>query len=247
MLLAIDIGNTNISLGIFQGARLVKRLDIPTARYTRSRLSVALGKAAISDAIICSVVPDKTIILRRDLRQLLGNTPYIIGKEIKVPIKNLYRKPSQVGQDRLVNAYAGIMLYGAPLIILDFGTAVTFDLVSKGREYLGGLILPGLKISLDALAGRTALLPKIKLTAPKEFIGRDTKSSINSGIVYGFAALSDGLITRIRGEIGTNAKAIATGGNAPLIKKYCRGINRIDKDLTLKGLNLTYSFFKKNS
>jgi type III pantothenate kinase len=157
-----------------------------------------------------------------------------------VPIKNLYRKPYQVGQDRLVNAYAGLKLYGAPLIVVDFGTAVTFDVVSRNNEYLGGMILPGLGISLDVLADRAALLPNIKLDKPKEFIGRDTKNSMLSGIVYGFAALTDYLAARIKNKIGKNAKVIGTGGDIGLASKYCEGINKIDKDLIQKGLNLIY-------
>jgi len=247
MLLTIDIGNTNISFGIFKGKRLLEKFDIPTKAYSAAKLKKALDKTDIEDAVICSVVPKVAAYVGRDIKRLLGKRPLYIGKEIKVPIKNLYRKPAQVGQDRLVNAYAGVVLYGAPVIIVDFGTAVTFDAVSRNKEYLGGMILPGLKISLEALAERTALLPKIKLSAPKEFIGRDTKSSINSGIVYGFAALSDDLITRIRGKIGGKAAIIATGGNAALIRKYCRRVNRIDRNLTLKGLYLAYNFFKKKS
>lgn len=243
MLLAIDIGNTNISFGVFKGKSILKRFDIPTVRYSRRRLSAALGKAAISDSIICSVVPDKTITLKKDLRQLLGRSPYIIGKEgLRVPMRNLYRKPSQVGQDRLVNAFAATVLYGAPCIIVDSGTAVTFDVISGRKEYLGGLILPGISMSLDALYERTALLPRVRPGRPKEFIGRDTGNSILSGIVYGFAALTDALIAGIKKKIGSRAKVIGTGGNIRLIRRYCRRIEIIERDLTLKGLNLLYYF-----
>ncbi len=241
MLLAIDIGNTNINVGLFQGNRLLRRFIIPTkAKEYKLHLQKIIARNNIHDAIICSVVPDVTKILEKDFKKLLGKQPYIIGKGVKVPIKNLYRKPKQVGQDRLVNAYAGVMLYGAPLIAVDFGTAVTFDVVSRKKEYLGGMILPGLGISLDALNQRTALLPKIKLSKPKEFIGRDTKSSMLSGIVYGFVALTDDLVIRIKKKIGKNAKVIGTGGNIDLIGKYCKRIDKIDRDLTLKGLNLIY-------
>jgi type III pantothenate kinase len=130
------------------------------------------------------------------------------------------------------------MLYGAPLIVVDFGTAVTFDVVSKNKEYLGGFILPGLEISLDALAQRTALLPYVKLSKPKEFIGGDTKSSMLGGIVYGFAALTDDLVNRIKKKIGEQAKVIGTGGNINLIGTYCRRFDKIDEGLTLKGLRL---------
>lgn len=241
MLLAIDIGNTNINFGVFYGNRLIKRVFIPTKGYHLKKLKNLLGKPDINDSIICSVVPTVTRILKQDLTSLLSKQPHIIGKGIKVPINNLYLKPKQVGQDRLVNAYAGVILYGAPLIAVDFGTAVTFDVVSRNKEYLGGMILPGLGISLDALNQRTALLPKIKLEEPKEFIGRDTKSSMLSGIVYGFAALTDDLVIRIKKKIGKEAKVIGTGGNIDLIGKYCKQIDKIDRDLTLKGLNLIYN------
>jgi len=241
MVLAIDIGNTNISFGVFKGNRMIKRFDIPTKNYALKNLKKNLGKADMDAAVICSVVPRLTRILQQDLKNLLGRRPYIIGKDIKAPIRNLYRKPKQVGLDRLVNAFAGVMLYGAPLVIVDFGTAVTFDVVSKNKEYLGGMIVPGFQISLDALGQRTALLPKIKLANPKEFIGRDTKTSMLSGLVYGFAALTDNLVVKIKNEIGKNALVIGTGGNIGLIAKYCKGIDRIDRDLTLKGMNMIYN------
>ncbi len=231
-------------MGLFRGNRLLRRYIIPTeVEDYKSYLRKIINRNNIHDAIICSVVPVASKLMEKELRKLLGKQPYIIGKGIKVPINNLYLKPKQVGQDRLVNAYAGVKLYGAPLIAVDFGTAVTFDVVSRNKEYLGGMILPGLGISLDALNQRTALLPKIKLGEPKEFIGRDTKSSMLSGIVYGFAALTDDLVIRIKKKIGKNAKVIGTGGNIDLIGKYCRKIDKMDKDLTLKGLNFIYRNF----
>lgn len=243
MLLAIDIGNTNITFGIFQGNKLSKRFNIPTRGYNLRKLKRSLGRIKIDSAIICSVVPKVTLILGRDMAEVLGRRPDIIGKDIIVPVKNLYRSPRQTGQDRLVNAYAGVILYGAPLIVVDFGTAVTFDVVSRNKEYLGGMILPGLDISLQTLAEHAALLPRVKLKRPPEFIGRDTKSSMLSGIVYGFSGLTDDLVLRIKNKIGRNAKVIGTGGDIGLIGKYCRNIDQIDLNLTLKGLNL----LQKNS
>lgn len=240
MLLAIDIGNTNITCGIFADSRLKKRFNIVTREYSLAKLKKAMSKASIDDAVICSVVPLATKKIAKDLKGFLGKAPYIVGKDIKVPLKNLYHKPHEVGQDRLVNAYAGVHLYGTPLIAVDFGTAITFDVISKNKEYLGGMILPGLGISLEALFERTALLPEIKLEAPSELIGRSTKNSMLSGIVYGFACLADDLSERIKAYIGKNAKVIATGGNISLIGKYCRKIDKIDPDLTLKGINFIY-------
>jgi len=239
MLLAVDIGNTNISCGIFTGSRLVKRFSLPTKAKSNYQIKLKPYLSRnIDEAIICSVVPDATKEIVRAIKSLTGQNPRVLGKNIKVPIKNLYAKPRQVGQDRLVNAYAAARLYGYPAVVVDFGTAVTFDIVSHKKEYLGGLILPGLNISLDALYARTALLPHVKLARPKGLIGKDTKSSILSGMVYGFAALTDDLIGRMREKIGKNTKAIGTGGNISLIGPYCRKIQIIDQDLTLKGLQL---------
>ncbi|OGX15850.1 MAG: hypothetical protein A2166_01690 [Omnitrophica WOR_2 bacterium RBG_13_41_10] len=240
-LLAIDIGNTNINFAVFKGNKIIKKFFIPTKSYHTAGLKKKIGKFNIDDAVICSVVPAVTKVLVKGLKNAFGVRPYIIGKDIKVPIKNLYRKPHQVGQDRLVNAYAGVRIYGAPLVVIDFGTAVTFDVVSKNKGYFGGMILPGLDISLDALKERTALLPKVKLTNPKEFIGRDTRNSILSGMVYGFAALADDLSGRIKQGIGQRAQVIGTGGNIRLIARYSKKIDKIDSDLTLKGLNLIYN------
>ncbi|MCX5705219.1 MAG: type III pantothenate kinase [Candidatus Omnitrophica bacterium] len=245
MLLAVDIGNTFITLGAFRGRRLVKRATLPTKNKTHFYgLKNFISGNTIEDAIICSVVPQATVALAKDLRRLIGTKPYIVGKNIRVPVKNLYHMPNQVGMDRLVNAYAGIKLYKAPLIAVDFGTAITFDVVSKKGEYLGGMILPGLRISLEALAERTALLPRIKLSRPKEFIGKDTRNSMLSGIIYGFAALTDDLSQRIKRLIGKNARVIGTGGNIKLICKYCKKIDVVDRDITLKGLNLIYEAAK---
>ncbi|MDD2679879.1 MAG: type III pantothenate kinase [Candidatus Omnitrophica bacterium] len=240
MLLAIDIGNTNITFRLFRADRIKHCFNIPTQDYNLRNLRQNLRKLKIDNAIICSVVPPVTRKIERDLRSLLGRQPQIIGKHIRVPIKNLYRNPKAVGQDRLVNAYAGVKLYGAPLVVVDFGTAVTFDVISKKKEYRGGMILPGLRISLEALNARTALLPKIKLEGPKEFIGRDTKSSMLSGIIYGFSALTDNLIARLKHKLGKKTKAIGTGGNIGLISRYCRSLDGKDIRLTLKGLNMLF-------
>ncbi|MDP2927486.1 MAG: type III pantothenate kinase [Candidatus Omnitrophota bacterium] len=242
MLLTIDIGNTNISGGIFVGEKLKHRFDIATKTYKKAELAKKIrAYPEISASIICSVVPKLARIIQRNLKFLTGRNPYIIGKDLIVPIENRYRIPKQVGQDRLVNAYAASSLYTGPLIVIDSGTAITFDVISKDKAYLGGLIFPGMNISLEALKEKTALLPQVKLQPPQMLIGRDTKNSILSGVVYGFAALNDGLVIRIKNKICKEAKVIGTGGNIDLIRKYCRQINKIDKDLTLKGLNFIYN------
>ena len=244
-LLAIDIGNTNINLGVFKANRLLSRQAIPTrAKDYFPYLKRIIRRQAIDDAIISSVVPAATLRITRDLKRLLSAHPYIIGKEIRVPLKNLYRRPGQVGRDRLVNAYAGSRLYGRPLIVVDCGTAVTFDLISARQEYLGGMILPGLRISLEALAEKTALLPKVSLKSPAGFIGRDTAGSMRNGIIFGFAALIDGLSAKLKRKIGGSARVIGTGGDIALIAGHCQNLDKIDRDLTLKGLNMLYRDFK---
>lgn len=245
MLLAIDIGNTNISFGVFKGRKIVKKTAVPTRDYIHKIITRKLGRVEIDDIIICSVVPKATRILAKDLKKIFSRTPRVLGKDIFVPIKNLYHKPKQVGQDRLVNAYAGIKLYGAPLIIVDFGTAITLDVVSRKGEYLGGIISPGVEMSLEVLVKRAALLPKIKIQKPKVLVGRDTKNSMNSGIIYGTSCLVDGLLAKIRKKMsGKKAAVIATGGHSRLLSVYCRGINKSDPDLTLKGIKLILSSLK---
>jgi type III pantothenate kinase len=239
MLLAIDIGNTNITCGLFQKDRLIKRFYFSTqqARYCLS-LKKNLGRIIPQAVLVSSVVPKATTRLELALRFLRFKNILILGKNITVPIKNRYQYPKQVGQDRLVSAFAALKLYGAPAIVVDFGTAVTFDAISPKGEYLGGLILPGLEISLIALAEKTALLPKIKLSAPRGLIGRSTKNSILNGIVRGFACLADALIDKLKSKLNKDTKVIATGGNIKFIAKYCRNFGVVDINLTLKGLNL---------
>lgn len=241
MLLTIDIGNTNISGGIFMGEKLKYRFDIPTKTYKKARLAKKIkAYPKISDSIICSVVPKLTQVMQRDLKHLTSNNTYIIGKDIIVPIENRYRIPKQVGQDRLVNAYAAINLYTCPLIIIDSGTALTLDVISKNKAYLGGLIFPGMNMSLEVLKEKTALLPKVKLQPPEILIGRDTKNSMLSGVVFGTAALSKELAKRIKQSLGKNVQIIGTGGNISLIKKYSGLKIKINKELTLIGIKLIY-------
>jgi len=240
MILAIDIGNTNISFGLFKSKRIIKTFDIPTRSFTGRSLKKHLAALKPEVCLIASVVPATTKKVYAQVKQITGNKTYIIGKDIEVPIKNLYHHPKQAGLDRLVNAYAGLKLYGKPLIIIDFGTGVTFDLLSNKGEYLGGLILPGIRLALKALWENTALLPKIKLRMPKSLIGRDTASGMLSGVIYGYAGLSENLINRLRNSVGRSAKVIATGGDSKLISRICKTIDAVDPHLTLKGIRLCY-------
>ncbi len=245
ILLAINIGNTNISFGVFDGPKMVERIDTPLSERVDPSLARKLKKyAGISASAICSVVPWQTTIIAHFTRKLTGRKPIIIGKDITVPIKNFYRNPQKLGQDRLVNAYAASLLYNPPLIVIDSGTAITFDAVSAKQAYLGGMIFPGMEISLKSLGEKTALLPKVRLSPPREIIGRDTENSILSGIIFGTAELCKGISAKITRRLGGKASLIGTGGDMPLLKKYSKIPIRIDKDLTLKGIYYTYKYGK---
>lgn len=238
MLLAIDIGNTNINAGLFNKKRLIKKDKIKTDDICRhcTFFKKFAAKNSIDKIIMCSVVPKILPCLNRCMRKYFGVRPLICGKDIKVPIKNLYKRPKAVGQDRLVNAFSGIRNYGKPLIVVDFGTAITFDVISKRAEYLGGIIVPGVDISFDSLFERTALLPMVKFKLPKSLIGKDTVNSIRSGVVYGYASLCDGIIDRLMKKLGRGIKVVATGGYSEFISRYSKSIHKVDKNLTLKGL-----------
>ena len=243
MLLAIDIGNSNITLGLFKDDRLLKRAAVATkdSQYF-SLLKKYFTKYNIEKVIVSSVVPQATKKLNQSLRRLKVKNALILGKNLVVPIKNQYQFPEEVGQDRLVNAFAAIKLYGCPAIVVDFGTAVTFDVISRKKEYLGGMILPGLETSLSSLAKKTALLPKINLSAPpKNIIGKNTRASMLSGVIFGFASLTDGVIKKLKQKLGKGTLVIGTGGNIKFISRHCQEFLAVDINLTLKGLNLILS------
>jgi type III pantothenate kinase len=252
-LLAVDIGNTSIHVGAFTGRRLVRRLSLPTSLAASPRLlRQALRRfAGAEQAMVCSVVPSVTPKVAAALREA-GLRARVVGRDVSVPLTNRYRHPSQVGQDRLVGAFAAVQEFQQHCIVCDFGTAVTIDVVRAFRrrtrhsqpatrhsvvgEYLGGIIAPGLELSLETLAERTALLPRVDLREPAELLGRDTATSIRSGIVHGCAALCDGLVARLKATHAPGAVVVATGGAAPLIAKYARSIRVLRPDLVLQGL-----------
>ncbi len=241
MVLAVDIGNTNISFGLIgPKGRVFKNFVLPTSRYRLSQVKAKLKGLRASDAVICSVVPRLTGRLAVDLKGFLKGRVLIAGRDMKVPIKNLYKYPRQVGQDRLVNAYAALRLYGAPVICIDYGTAITFDAVSARGQYLGGLILPGLRISLEALHKNTALLPRVELAAPRELIGTETRQSMLAGAVFGAACVTDEIVRRLKHLIGKKALVIATGGNIGLIARFSGEIDKVERFLTLKGLGFIF-------
>jgi type III pantothenate kinase len=256
MLVAIDIGNTNITIGAFEGRRLRRWSAVPTALARQpGRLRRALERAK-GEAILCSVVPWATPRVERALRAAGCARVRIVGRDIRVPLINRYRYPRQVGQDRLVGAYAAWLRYHRDCIVCDFGTAITIDLVKTGHlgrrtqdagrspnaEYWGGVIAPGLEISLEALASRTALLPKVALKASPELLGRDTANSIRSGLLYGYAALCDGLVAALKRRYAPRAVVVATGGACALIARHARTIDYLHRHLVLEGISKLNSY-----
>lgn len=245
MLLAVDIGNTSVSFGIFRASKLIKTFRVSSAMGTVPTIEQLSGWDSphrIDGVIICSVVPKLTPVIEKTIYKVFNIKPVIIGKDINLPIKNKYKNPGQVGQDRLVDAIAVKYIYGAPAIIVDSGTAVTFDYISKNGDYEGGLIVPGIDISLKALYEKTALLPDVKLKDDKgmSLVGKDTVNSIKSGLLNGFGSLADGVIARIKARYGKDIKVVGTGGYIGLIKKYAVSIDIIDEFLILKGLCIIY-------
>ena len=237
MILAIDIGNTNINIALMtKRGKIAKRYAKPTNQSIKPILKKI--KAKIEKVIIVSVVPGVAEKVKSNIRGVFKDAKvYIVGRNIKVPLRCKYNK-KEIGQDRLVTAFAAERLYGAPVLIIDFGTAVTFDAVSKERVYIGGLILPGIKMSFDSLAEKAAMLPKAHLQKTKSFIGRNTKDSIRNGMVYGYASICEGLVDLFKKRVAKNIKVIATGGDASLIKSYTNSVKKVDLNLAFKGLYL---------
>ena len=238
MVLGVDIGNTNVSFGLMdKNGKISRKCAIPTASSNLKLFSAGVKKR-VKKIIISSVVPSALARLKHRLKKnFKGAEIFVVGKNVKVPLKCAYAR-REIGQDRLVTAFAAGSFYGLPILIIDFGTAVTFDAVSKKGVYLGGLILPGIKMSLESLSERTAMLPKTYLKKTSSFIGRDTASSIRNGMIYGYGAICEGLISSFRKKVDKNIKVIATGGDAPLISRYAPSMRRIDLHLSLKGLYL---------
>ena len=247
MNLAIDIGNTTIGCAVVKKNKVFKTYHISSTlerRHLAFEIEGLLKKIGNKygrphRVIVCSVVPNILFLLESAVRMTWDLKPIIVGRDIKVPLKNLYQNPTQVGQDRLVGAYAAKIFFKAPCIVIDLGTAITFDVVSRKGEYLGGVIVPGLRLSLESLHLKTALLPKIKIRAPKAVIGKSTQQSMLSGIFYGYGSLCQGIIELISRQIGGNPKIIMTGGHTHLMKRFIdRKIRILDENLVFKGLSL---------
>lgn len=237
-ILAIDIGNTNITVGSFDGRKLVGKEKIPTAACA---LYKKIARHQADEIIISSVAPLALARLICELNRVSHRKVLVLGRDVMVPIRNLYRNKKEVGQDRLVNAFGAHKIYGSPAVIIDFGTAITFDVISRDGSYLGGLILPGIEMGLKSLHEKTALLPKVELRPAGNIIGKDTVNSMRGGILFGYGAMCDGLVSKYRSLLGRGLKVIATGGNAKLIKRYAHSIQIVDEDLTLKSLALIRS------
>lgn len=250
MILVVDVGNTNIVLGIYEGKKLLHNWRISTNRgATADEYGILIDNLCkhqgmrlegMEGVIISSVVPPLMFALESMCRKYIKKEPLIIGPGIKTGLNIRYENPREVGADRIVNAVAGIELYGPPLIIVDFGTATTFCYIDEQAQYIGGAIAPGIGISTEALYQRAAKLPRIELIRPKSPVGRNTITSMQAGIIYGFAGQVDGIVQRIIEEFGTKPKVVATGGLAELISKESRTIDLVNPLLTLQGLQLIY-------
>ena len=250
MLLVIDIGNTNTSLGVFDDENLTANWRLTTARertgdewgvHTRNLFALAgLDFKSIDAIAIASVVPPLNFTLKRMAEVYFRVTPLFVDHTIETGVPILYQPPSDVGADRIVDAVAAIHKYGAPCIVVDFGTATTFDAINATGEYLGGVITPGITISSDALFERAAKLPRVEIKRPEKVIGSATVEAMQSGLYYGYVGLVDDILRRMIAELGGSPRVIATGGLAPLIAKGSRYVEIVDETLTLEGLRLVY-------
>ncbi len=255
MLLAIDIGNTSIKLGIFDGDKLKATWNLATGIHRTSdeyggvllnlmeRQNFSPSK--VTGVTVCGVVPPLLYTFEELCRKYLNAKPLVVEAGVKTGMRIRLDNPREVGPDRVVNAVAAQNLYGKPVIIIDLGTATTFDVVSKEGDYLGGAIAPGIGISSEALFTRTAMLPRIELTRPKQVIGRNTISAMQSVIIFGYIDLIEGMIRRIEEQLGGKARVIATGGQAYPLAQEVATIDIINPDLTLIGLRLIYEMNKE--
>jgi type III pantothenate kinase len=249
MLLVIDIGNTNTVLGVYRGEELLADWRVATDTHRMPDEYAMLLASLFSHAglrfdriravIISSVVPPLISTFEELSERYLKRTPLVVGPGIRTGVRILYENPKEVGADRIVNALAAYHLYGGPAIVVDFGTATTFDVLNKDGDYLGGAIAPGIGIATEALFEHAAKLPRIELVRPRHAIGRNTIASMQSGIIFGYVGLVEGIIMRIKQELG-EARVVATGGLAEVIAKETPLIEVVDQRITLYGLRLLY-------
>lgn len=256
MLLVIDIGNTNIVFGVYDNSTLVNHWRLSTAlQKTVDEYAILLNSllyiekiklSQIDSAIVSCVVPPLLIPFEIVCRKYIGIRPIIIEPGIKTGMPISYENPSELGADRIVNAVAGYEKYKKALIIVDFGTATTFDYITSKGEYAGGSIAPGIMISLEALFERASKLPRVELVQPKTLVGKNTVHAMQAGITYGYISLVDGIVRRIKDEVKTDPYVIATGGLASLIYKGSETIDEVDEFLTLRGLKILYEKNKEH-
>ena len=256
MLLVIDIGNTNTSLGVYQQENLIAHWRMNTVRDRTidevgvlARQMFALSEIdykKIDAVIVASVVPPLNFTFQKMSENYFAHKAIFVDNTLDFGLKIKYNPPSDVGADRIVDAVAAIAKYGVPCIVVDFGTATTFDAINACGEYLGGVITPGITISSDALFSRAAKLPRVEIRKPENVIGASTVGSIQSGLYYGYAGLVDGILRRMIEELGAETRVVATGGLAPLISQASELIAEVDDTLTLEGLRLIYEKIKKN-
>jgi type III pantothenate kinase len=250
MLLVVDVGNTNTVLGVYEGDTLRAHWRIETKKgRTSDEYAVLLRELMALDGIawpaatagiVSSVVPPVIFPIEDFFRRHLKLTPLVVGPGIKTGMPILYENPREVGADRIVNSVAAYERYHAGCIVVDFGTATTFDVVTPKGEYLGGAIAPGITISADALYHAAAKLPRVEIVRPAKVVGRNTIASMQSGLVFGYAGLVDSIVERMRAEIDYPARCLATGGLAPLIARESRTIEDADEMLTLRGLKILF-------
>jgi type III pantothenate kinase len=248
MLLAVDIGNTQTHIGCFRGPHLLESWRLATdAQATADELALTVSGLCrlrgiefgeIESGIVSSVVPRLAAEYERMCERYLDRRCLVVGPGIRTGVPIRYESPHEVGADRIVNAVAAYERFGDTCVVVDFGTAITYDAISAAGEYLGGIIAPGIEISIEALAARAAKLPRIELVEPESVIGRNTQGAIQAGVVYGFAGQIDGIVRRMLAELGAGTGVVATGGHADSIAPFCETIEEVDELLTLTGLRL---------
>jgi type III pantothenate kinase len=250
MLLVVDVGNTQTHLGTYRDGELHQHWRFATVRTSTAdelgaALRALLGLRGVTfDLIDASIVSSTVPQLRPEwtemARRYLGHEMPVVGPGLKTGMPIRYDNPREIGPDRLVNAIAAYERLGGPCVVVDFGTAVTYDVVSADGEYLGGVIFPGVEISLEALSDRAAALPKIDLVEPRTLVGKSTVDAIRSGMIFGYAAMVDGILARLREQLGAATKAIATGGLAQTVVPFCDSLDEVDDLLTLQGLKIIW-------
>ena len=250
MLLAIDVGNTNVTLGVFDGEKLKaswrlapdvnKLADEYAVLIVNLLAQEGIERKDIDAAVISSVVPDLDAVFDSLCRRYFGAGPLMVSAGVRTGLRILYDSPREVGADRVADAVAAIRLYGPPLIVVDLGTATVFDGISKEGEYVGGAIAPGLAVAAEALFRRAARLYRVELARPTAVIGRNTVAAVQSGVIYGYVGLVEGMVARFKAELGEEAKVVATGGWAELVAQETDVIDVVDTELTLKGLRFIW-------